>query len=60
MQLRPGLSHKALLLEALRDPVQAARILQPKACCCLGEGDARLLADECEKSLSPAALAGAI
>ena len=60
MQLRPNLSHEALVLEALRDAVQAARVLQPKACCRLGESDARLLADECEEIVSPAARAGAI
>jgi hypothetical protein len=33
MQLRPGLSHEALVLEALRDAIQAARVLEPKPCC---------------------------
>jgi hypothetical protein len=41
MQPRPGFSHEALLSVALRDAVQAARVLQPKACRRLGEGDAR-------------------
>ena len=57
MQLRPGLSHEAVLLEASRDAVQAARVLEPKPCCRLGERDARLLADEREEIVSPAALA---
>jgi catechol 2,3-dioxygenase-like lactoylglutathione lyase family enzyme len=60
VQLRPGLSHEPLLLEALRDAVQAGRVFQPEPCCRLAERDARLLANECEEIVSPAALAGAI
>jgi hypothetical protein len=50
----------ANVVMALENAVQAGRVLQPKPCCGLGEGDARLLADECEEIVSPAPLALAI
>jgi hypothetical protein len=52
VQPGPGLSHGPLLLEASRDAVRAGRVLQPKSCCRLAEGDARLLANECEEIVS--------
>jgi hypothetical protein len=60
VQLRAGLSHERFLLEASHDAVQASRVLQPKPRCRLGKRDARLLADEREEIVSPAALASAI